>query len=277
MKIKYLTFECISKCNMDCRFCFSYWRDNNPEINSAKAKEAIQILKNQGLKAINFTGGEPLLRKDIDELIKYAKKLGLTTILTTNGILLKEKLDKINKNTDFIGLPLDSEIAEIHNNMRKTSAVKNHHRLIIELIDYLHKNYPKIGIKINTVVTKKNKNSIIGIGNLVRGKIVSWKLSHFIPGAYGKKHQKEFEITNQEFIKVSKECIEKNKGINIIASIAHSRDSGCRILSTEGHLLKPNKNKLIDLGEISNFITDKDFNENINVHFLNKTYPRIIK
>jgi len=277
MKIKYLTFECVSKCNMNCRFCFSYWRDNNPEISSDKAKEAIQILKNQGLEAINFTGGEPLLRKDIDELIKYAKQLGLITILTTNGILLKEKLGKIKKYIDFIALPLDSDNSNVHNNMRNTMAVKDHYKLIFELLDYLHKNYPKIGIKINTVVTKKNKNSIIGIGNLVKGKIVSWKLSHFIPGAYGKKYQKEFEISNEEFIKVSKECIEKNKGINIIASIAHSRDSGCRILSTEGHLLKPDKNSLIDLGDITNLISDKDFNENINVHFLNKTYPKIRK
>lgn len=277
MKIKYLTFECVSKCNMNCRFCFSYWRNNNPEISSDKAKEAIQILKNQGLEAINFTGGEPLLREDIDELIKYAKQLGLTTILTTSGILLKEKLDKIKKYIDFIGLPLDSENAKVHNNMRNTNVVKDHHKLIIELINYLHKTYPKIGIKINTVVTKKNKNSIIGIGSLVKGKIVSWKHSHFIPGAYGKKYQKEFKISNEEFIRISKECVEKNKGINIIASIAHSRDSGCRILSTEGHLLKPDKNKLIDLEDITNLISDKDFNENINVHFLNKTYPKITK
>jgi MoaA/NifB/PqqE/SkfB family radical SAM enzyme len=261
---------------MDCGFCFSYWREGLKELSTKEAKTIIKFLKEQGLEAINFTGGEPLLRKDIVELIKYSKKLGLSTILTTNGILLKEKIGALAKYLDFIGLPLDSIKPDIHNAMRVTAATRNHQGLVVKLINEISRKYPKIGIKINTIVTKKNKSSLIALGSLLDGKVVSWKLSQFIPGAVGKLHQSDYQITQADFLKVADQCKKKFPKINIIAAVAHSRDSGCRILSTAGHLLKPVGNKLKDLGDIFSVLSKKDdpgFNEKLNNYFYNKTYP----
>jgi MoaA/NifB/PqqE/SkfB family radical SAM enzyme len=261
---------------MNCSFCFSYWRNKLKEINTSQAKEAIRLLKTQGLEAINFTGGEPLLREDLRELLKFCKNLNLTTIVTTNGILLKSQIKKLAKYIDFIGLPLDSTNPVVHNKMRKTSYSNDHHKLVLELIDYLHVKYPQIGIKINTVVTKKNAKTISQTGDLIKNKILSWKLSQFIPGAYGKEHQKEYEISVKEFNEVASKCKKEHPEINIICPVAYTQDTGCRILSSEGHLLKPNKNELIDLGSIfENHSEDNDFNQKINVYFFNKTYPKM--
>jgi len=275
MKIRYLTFECAARCNMNCKFCFSYWRDQPFELSTGEAKKSLQFLKEKGLEAINFTGGEPLLRKDIIRLIDFAKELGLTTILTTNGLLLKEKLPKLAESLDFIGLPLDSSDSKIHNSMRTSNI--DHHKLVLELIDIIHEKYPRLSIKINTVVTVQNKN-LTGIGNLVKGNIVSWKLSHFIPGEYGKVHNKEFEISAAEYNRIVTACKKTHPDLNIISSAAHTRDSSCRILSSEGRLLKPCNEGLQDLGTLFS-ITDKrfvdGFNEVMNSYFLDKTYPRL--
>ncbi|MFH1638351.1 MAG: radical SAM protein [Candidatus Woesearchaeota archaeon] len=249
-KDSYITFECVSRCNMDCKFCFSKWRDSISELSTEKAKESISLLRNSGFSAINFTGGEPLLRKDLPELLAWSRKLGMTTILTTNGILLKGILPRIAKDLDFIGLPLDSCIPEVHNHLRTTDATPNHHNIILKMIDEVNRNYPHIGIKINTLVSRKNKGSISGIGDLIKGKVVSWKLSHFIDAGHGKKFSKEFSINSEEYWRVSRKCKSENAGLNIISSAAHSRDALCRILSCNGHILKPAVNGLEDKGEI---------------------------
>lgn len=274
-KISYLTFECSAKCNMDCRFCFSDWREKSHVINTGEAKSAIKQLTALGLEAINFTGGEPLMRHDVVELLQYAKSLGLKVIVSTNGILLKQYLPSISRYIDYIGLPLDSSEPIIPNSIRQTKAAINHHSLILELIDIIKNNYPHIGIKINTLVAKPNLKSIDHIGKLIDGKVVSWKLSQFVPASYGLKHTKDFAITDKEYLDAVRKCRDLNPGINIIATVAYSRDKGCRVLSSNGHLLKPSRNKFIDLGVVSADpeLLD-DYDNDMNIKFFEMTYMK---
>ncbi|MGV8086154.1 MAG: radical SAM protein [Candidatus Woesearchaeota archaeon] len=275
MSIKYITYEISSKCNMNCSFCFSEWRLKPDELSISEAKECIAILKQRGLRAINFTGGEPLMKKGIVEIINYAKSLGLITILSTNGILLDKYLPELYKSLDFIGLPLDSIDRNIHNAMRPTKCVSDHYKLVLDLIDKININYPYIGVKINTIVTKKNYETILGIGNLLKDKVVSWKLSHFISGGHGAKHDKEFNISISEYLNIISRCKNSYPGINLVSAIASERDDCCRILSTNGHILRPNKGKLMDEGRLLSINYDtlsKNFNQQKNDRVLHQTY-----
>lgn len=214
MKINYICFEVSAICNMDCKFCFANWRENRKQLQIEEIFSIIDKLKQYGLQAINLTGGDPLLRKDIVQICKYCKEQGLMTILSTNGIeLLNNK--EILKYIDSINLPLDSYNPEIHNEMRPC-AVKNHHKLILELIEYINKEYPNIKIKINTMVGKLNINDVLKIGELIKGKIYSWKLSKFLSSGYGKKFEQTFFITNEEFEEIVHKCKRKYKESNII-------------------------------------------------------------
>ena len=114
MNIAYTCFEISSMCNMDCKFCFSCWRELKQQISTEKAKHIIDVLVNCGLKAINLTGGDPLVREDIIEIAKYCKQKGLMTIISTNGILLPQKKE-ILEHIDAINLPLDSFSPSLHN------------------------------------------------------------------------------------------------------------------------------------------------------------------
>ncbi len=212
--INYICFEVSAICNMDCKFCFANWRDNRKQLPLEKVISIIDKLKEYGIEAINLTGGDPLLRDDIVDICKYCKEKGIMTIISTNGIELMKKKEVLNF-IDSINLPLDSFNPDIHNEMRPC-AVKNHHGLILELIEYINKNHPNIKIKINTMVGKLNIDDIINIGTLIDGKVYRWKLGKFLSSGYGKEFEEMFSITNEEFENVVDRCKEKYKNSNII-------------------------------------------------------------
>lgn len=212
--INYICFEVSAICNMDCKFCFANWRDNRKQLPLQKVITIIDKLKEYGIEAINLTGGDPLLRNDIVEICKYCKEKGIMTIISTNGIELMRKKEVLNY-IDSINLPLDSFEPDIHNVMRPC-AVKNHHNLILELIEYINKNHPDIKIKVNTMVGKLNIDDVINIGNLIDGKVYRWKLGKFLSSGYGASFEEMFDITNEEFENAVNECKEKYKDSGII-------------------------------------------------------------
>ncbi len=76
-------------CNLSCVHCY---RDagaaESGELTTAEGKKLLEEIARAGFKIMVFSGGEPLIRPDIYELIAYAKKLGLRPVLGTNGILI---------------------------------------------------------------------------------------------------------------------------------------------------------------------------------------------
>lgn len=89
------------KCNLRCVYCMPEEGINfKPEkdlLSNSEIKRVISILSEMGVGKIRFTGGEPLLRKDIFDLISYTSAIDKvhSIQLTSNGILLKEKVEKL--------------------------------------------------------------------------------------------------------------------------------------------------------------------------------------
>ena len=87
MKISYICFEVSSICNMDCKFCFANWREKRKQLPLEKVIFIIDKLKEYGVEAINLTGGDPLVRKDIVEICKHCRKLGITPIISSTTFI----------------------------------------------------------------------------------------------------------------------------------------------------------------------------------------------
>lgn len=110
------------RCNSKCSYCTS-WRigmeNKTPELTT---NEAIDIIKQMGkLKVwmLSFTGGEPLLRKDLFELIKESKKNKIGTNMNTNGYFLEKYADKIiDSGLDTMTVSVESNSAEVHDKVR---------------------------------------------------------------------------------------------------------------------------------------------------------------
>ncbi|WNZ29481.1 MAG: radical SAM protein [Candidatus Bathyarchaeota archaeon] len=126
----FVHFECTYRCNMKCTFC-NVWR-KSPDIieaTTSKLKQRLFECWDLGCLVASFTGGEPLLRSDLGQLLKFSNSnLGLFTGLVTNGLLLNKKVDDLSKYTDFLAVSFDVNNKEIFNQTRGVDAfdaVKN--------------------------------------------------------------------------------------------------------------------------------------------------------
>ncbi|MFW9990394.1 MAG: radical SAM/SPASM domain-containing protein [Candidatus Odinarchaeota archaeon] len=117
-----MTFAVTYKCQCTCKHCSAgrHLRHDLRELSTKEAKALIDQSQNLGVSLIAFTGGEPLLRDDIYELISYVDKRKALPILFTNGLLLtEENIDKLVKAGLYsLFISIDSPIPEEHNKLR---------------------------------------------------------------------------------------------------------------------------------------------------------------
>jgi 12,18-didecarboxysiroheme deacetylase len=100
------------RCNLRCIHCYALaegedYRGN--ELSTEEGKRLIDDLAQFGVPVILFSGGEPLLREDLPELIDYAVKKGLRAVISTNGTLItEEKAQRFAQSSlSYIGISLD--------------------------------------------------------------------------------------------------------------------------------------------------------------------------
>ena len=170
-KNKIAAWNVIDCCNLKCRFCFGPAIGELIKLSTNQAKQKISQFAKDGYKTLILTGGEPLLRTDIIELIKYAKLKRLKTILHTNGFLVTAKfIEGITNYLDQINLPLDGNNAKSNDAIR----TKGHFNKIILLLQQLKNK--DIKIIISTVVFQKNIKIIKQIGDLLPRWIYKWRV-----------------------------------------------------------------------------------------------------
>ena len=108
-------------CNLSCRHCYSRsdGRAARGELSTAEGRRLLESLAAFGCPVVLFSGGEPLLRPDILELIGAARALGLRAVLSTNGTLIEPPLAARLKELDlsYVGVSLDG-LREAHDRFR---------------------------------------------------------------------------------------------------------------------------------------------------------------
>jgi|TARA_B100002003_G_scaffold209632_1_gene204965 MoaA/NifB/PqqE/SkfB family radical SAM enzyme len=83
-------FELTYLCNLECLHCYNPSRERVNELETEKVKSITKEVREVGFKEIHYNGGEPLIRKDIYEILEFAGKTGLETLLETNATLLTD-------------------------------------------------------------------------------------------------------------------------------------------------------------------------------------------
>ena len=81
------------RCNLKCVHCYAHAKDmaEDNELSTREGKELIDDLAGFGAPVILFSGGEPLVRKDLPELAEYAVDKGMRAVISTNGTLIRAK------------------------------------------------------------------------------------------------------------------------------------------------------------------------------------------
>ncbi len=106
-----VSWNTTNACNLYCRHCY---RDSGAqvenELDTAEGMELIDEIAGAGFKIMIFSGGEPLMREDIYELVKYAARKGLRPVLGTNGTLITPAAARELKKAGAaaVGISLDS-------------------------------------------------------------------------------------------------------------------------------------------------------------------------
>lgn len=116
-----VSWNVTNACNMYCAHCY---RDAGckaeDELSTEQAKKLLTEIKRAGFQIMIFSGGEPLMRPDILELVKFADSLGLFPVFGTNGTLITPQMAKDLKaaGARAMGISLDSLDAAKHDKFR---------------------------------------------------------------------------------------------------------------------------------------------------------------
>ncbi|KNE06310.1 GTP 3',8-cyclase MoaA [Helicobacter pylori] len=197
--IDYIRVSVTKQCNFRCQYCMPTtplnFFDNEELLPLDNVLEFLKIAIDEGVKKIRITGGEPLLRKGLDEFIAklhaYNKEVAL--VLSTNGFLLKKMArDLKNAGLSRVNVSLDSLKSDRVLKISQKDALKNTLEGIEESL--------KVGLKLklNTVVVKSvNDDEILELLEYAKNRRIQIRYIEFMENTHAKslvKGLKEEEI-----------------------------------------------------------------------------------
>jgi len=181
-KIDYIRVSVTSRCNFRCLYCMPNTPfDWEPHENILRYEEMFEFLKlaiDEGVEKIRLTGGEPLLRKDLDVFIKmlYDYRPSLDLALTTNGYYLPEMAKELKKaGLKRVNISLDSLKTDVANKIAQKDVLDK----VLKGIDEALK--VGLGVKLNTVVMEGiNDGEILDLLEYAKNKNVVIRFIEFM-------------------------------------------------------------------------------------------------
>ena len=209
------------KCNYRCVGCNVWKEQDQRELTTEEIKKGLHILKKLGIVELVFSGGDPLLRDDIGEIIEYASKLFITTVYD-NGSMAAKKLDVLRK-VDFVAISIDS-LDEVKNDYIKSvpGALKN----AIQAVEILHKEGIKVSV--TPTISQKNLYEIVDITNHFTGKeIPVWYCLYAYDTSADSKQLFRIGKANDEFVITDNQAM-----VNLCNSLIEMKKKNKKILMT---------------------------------------------
>lgn len=163
----YVKIKLLYGCNLRCQMC-NHWREARPrQLTTARLKEVLTELQALGCRKVHFTGGEPTLRPDLDELVAHGSAAGLRMTLTSNGTLFTRERARrlVEAGLRGINVSVDSPLAAVHDEIR---GVPGAFTQSLEGLKNLRKESRrgKLSVAINTVVTRLNWHTLADLPKL---------------------------------------------------------------------------------------------------------------
>ena len=170
--LRLLFWETTIKCNLTCAHCRRLEADEAAfrDLSTAQAKGLIEQLGELGksqpmMPVLVFSGGEPLCRRDLFELVGQAKSVGIVPALATNGTLIDATVAERIRDTGIVrvAVSLDGATAEVHDKLRQLEGA---FESALEGIRHLCEK--KVPFQINVTLTKHNARQLEDIYELAK-------------------------------------------------------------------------------------------------------------
>jgi len=164
-KLSYVVYCCTARCNLRCVFC-DWWKRSIAELDSKSSMRLIDNLCDFGVSVIDFSGGEPTLRKDLESLALRARDYGVFTILSTNGTTVTEERAKsIARAFNMVNISIDG-FEHTHDSTRGVEGV---FRRAMRSIELLRSCGVKVGVDLT--IYRANAKEVLKLFNWLKGRV----------------------------------------------------------------------------------------------------------
>ncbi|MCX9014995.1 MAG: 12,18-didecarboxysiroheme deacetylase [Candidatus Methanoperedens sp.] len=238
------------RCNLRCVHCYAQSRDieYKDELTTEQGKALIDDLAQFGAPVILFSGGEPIMRKDLPELAMYAKSKGMRAVISTNGTLIDEKMAKVLKDIglSYVGISLDG-MRETNDKFRGFSGAFDK---ALEGMRNCKREGIKVGLRFT--INKKNVKDIPAIFDLLEEEgIPRVCFYHLVYSGRGSKLVEE-DLSHEESRKTLDLIMDRTKEM-------HDKGFPMEVLTVDNHcdgpyvyfrLLKEDPKRAADVYEL---------------------------
>jgi len=222
-----VVYNCLRRCNLKCIHCYAQATitEEDPDIlSTAEAKKMIDSAADFGCPVMLFSGGEPLMRPDVFDLMRHAASRGMRTTLSTNGTLITKEVAQELKtcNMGYVGVSLDGMEAT-HDKFRRIEG--SWRRALVGLM-----NCREAGIRtgLRITLTKHNFREAADVLDLsVAENIPRVCLYHLVYTGRGSEMMEE-DLTHAEARETLDMIIEKTLEM-------HGRGVAREILTVDNH------------------------------------------
>lgn len=199
-------------CNLRCKHCRAWKLTKANELSTKEGLNLLSQLKDLNVQFLNFSGGEPFLRKDIFELLDNARDFSTLTITTNGTLLTKDKIKKLKSFKNIrVSVSMDG-LKEFHDNFRQVAGTFDK---ALESIKNL--TTENIRTSVRSTLTNSNQKEVLSVFKLVsKYNLESFNIRSVIPSG---KADALLMPDNVQY----KDTIEKlmlfgeNKGIPVIS------------------------------------------------------------
>ena len=223
-----------SHCNLACDFCYGPVPGKDPV---ERRPDILEALAASSARAVTFCGGEPLLLRKIGEYAGTLRQCGKSTVLNTNGELLRRCLDQGLRLADFavVGISVEGSTAEVHREMRGDKADFDEVMAAARLVA----REPGVSLKLATVVSGVNRDNLPELARTVRdlGPDV-WRLYQYSSRGAQNTGQQRHSLPDEEFRRLVDEAAALAAPVPAAPS-AEAETEGCLIVDPAGNVLQP--------------------------------------
>jgi 12,18-didecarboxysiroheme deacetylase len=214
------------RCNLKCIHCYAHAKDRSfkNELSTEEGKALLDDLAQFGVPVILFSGGEPLMRKDLPELARYAVGLGMRAVISTNGTLITPEKAEMFKEIglSYVGISLDG-LEEVNDRFR---GVKGAFQDALTGI----RNCQEAGIKVGLrfTINRLNATEVSGIFDLLEElNVPRICFYHLVYAGRGSKLIEE-DLSHEDTRAVVDLIIDRTKDL-------HDRGKPTEVLTVDNH------------------------------------------
>ncbi|MEE9120476.1 MAG: 12,18-didecarboxysiroheme deacetylase [Syntrophobacteria bacterium] len=213
-------------CNLKCVHCYAHATAEaaKEELSTEEGKQLLDDLAEFGTPVVLFSGGEPLVRKDLVELADYAVKLGMRAVISTNGTLISRSTAQALKEVglSYVGISLDG-MREVNDRFR---GVKGSFDRAMAGIEHCQQAGIKVGLRFT--INRMNAAEIPAIFDLLEERdIPRLCFYHLVYAGRGSDLVKE-DLSHEETRRVVDLIIDRTHDL-------HARGKPKEVLTVDNH------------------------------------------